>query len=150
MKRLGFTAFGAAALVFALPASAQVADPYPFDNGDYVEITGIDLADGSDLKYSLWLAGEWRANEDFAVSQGWLTRYEVLANTHPRSGEPDIYLVRYFPSFADNAEGERRRQVMMGRYKRNEEKLQEESAGRASYRTVLSSMLLRKMEWKKR
>lgn len=149
MTNLGLTALGAVAMAFAVPAMGQEKDPYPFDNGDYVEVTGIELSDGSDLRYAQWLAGEWRANEDFSVSQGWLTRYEVLVNTHPRDGEPDIYLVRYFPSFVNNAEGERRRQIMMGRYKRSEEKLQEESAGRASYRKVLSSMLLRKMEWKK-
>lgn len=150
MSKLGLAALGAVALAFSLPTSAQEKDPYPFDSGDYVEVTGIELSDGSDLKYAQWLAGEWRTNEDFAVQQGWLTRYEVLINTHPRDGEPDIFLVRYFPSFVDNAEGERRRQIMMGRYKRTEAKLQEESAGRASYRKVLSSMLLRKMEWKKR
>ncbi len=101
------------------------------------------------LKYAQWLAGEWRTNEDFFVSQGWNTRYELLTNEFPRKGEPDFYIVRYFPKFIDNAEGEKRRQVMMQRYKRTEQKLQEESAGRASYRTVEGSMLLRKMEWKK-
>lgn len=150
MNRLKLAALGAVAMTFAMPLAAQEKDPYPFDGGDYVEVTGIELSDGSDLKYAQWLAGEWRTNEDYSVEQGWLTRYEVLVNTHPRDGEPDIYLVRYFPSFIDNAEGERRRLIMMNRYKRNEAKLQEESAGRASYRKVLSSMLLRKMEWKKR
>lgn len=151
MKKLGLTALGAVALALALPshASAQEADPYPFDPGEWVEITGIDLDDGADLKYAKWLAGEWRANEDFAVQQGWLNSYEILYNTHPRKGEPDLYLVRRFPGFADNAENERRRQLMMQRYRRTEERLQEESAGRADYRTVLSSMLLRKVDWKK-
>ena len=134
MKTLGWTALSAIALVCAMPAVAQEKDPYPFDGGEYVEVTGIDIHDGSDLKYAQWLAGEWRTNEDFFVSQGWNTRYEVLANTHPREGEPDVYLVRYFPAFIDNAEGERRRQVMAARYKRTEAKLQEESAGRASFR----------------
>ena len=150
MKRLTLAALGAVAMTFALPVAAQEKDPYPFDGGDYVEVTGIDIHDGSDLKYALWLAGEWRTNEDFFVSQGWNTRYEILSNVHPREGEPDVFLVRYFPAFVDNAEGERRRQVMAARYKRTEAKLQEESAGRASFRTVGSTMLLRKQEWKKR
>lgn len=150
MKKLGLAALGAVALSLALPSHAWAQeDSYPFDGGEYVEITGIDLDDGADLKYALWLAGEWRTNEDFAVSQGWLNSYEVMVNTHPRVGEADIFLVRRFPSFIDNAEGERRRQVMMQRYRRTEEKLQAESAGRADYRTVLSTMLLRKLDWKK-
>lgn len=149
MNKLGFAALGAAALLCAAPVLSQEKDPYPFDAGEYVEVTGIELSDGADLKYALWLAGEWRANEDFAVSQGWLNSYEVMINTHPRVGEPDLYLIRRFPAFVDNAEGERRRQVMSQRYKRTEQKLQEESAGRAGYRTVLSTMLLRKLDWKK-
>ncbi len=149
MIKLGFVALGAASLLCASPALSQEKDPYPFDPGEYVEVTGIDLDDGADLKYANWLAGEWRTNEDFAVSQGWLNSYEILVNTHPRVGEPDLYLIRRFPRFVDNAEGERRRQIMSQRYRRTEEKLQEESAGRADFRTVLSTTLLRKLEWKK-
>lgn len=149
MKNLGWATFSVAVLAFATPAAAQEADPYPFDGGEYVEVTGIDISDGSELKYAQWLAGEWRANEDYAVSQGWNTRYEILTNMYARKGEPDLYLVRYFPAFVDNAEGERRRQAMAARYKRTEAKLLEESAGRATYRTVDGSMLLRKMVWKK-
>ena len=148
MKKLGWAALGAVAMMLASPVAAQ-DDPWPFDGGDYVEVTGIDISDGSELRYAQWLAGEWRANEDYFVSQGWNTRYEILTNEFPRKGEPDLYIVRYFPKFVDNAEGERRRQVMMARYKRTEQKLQEESAGRATYREVNGSMLLRRMEWKK-
>lgn len=149
MKNLGLAALGAAALAFSAPVLSQ-DDPYPMEGGDYVEVTGIELSDGASLKYAQWLAGEWRANEDFFVAQGWNTRYELLTNEFPRKGEPDIYIVRYFPNFISNAEADRRRKVVMERYRRTEEKLQEESAGRASYRTVSGSMLLRKMEWKKK
>lgn len=149
MKRLALTTLAAATFAFAAPSMAQEANPYPFDPGEYVEVTGIELDDGAALKYANWLAGEWRANEDFAVSQGWLNSYEILSNEYPRAGEPHIYLIRRFPAFVDNAEGERRRQVMSARYKRTEQKLLEESSGRASYRTVLDSTLLRKLDWKK-
>lgn len=149
MKKLALAALAAATFAFAAPVAAQEKDPWPFDNGEYVEVTGIKLDDGAELKYANWLAGEWRANEDFAVSQGWLNSYEIMINTHPRVDEPHVYLIRRFPAFVDNAEGERRRQVMSQRYKRTEAKLAEESAGRASYRTVMSTMLMRKMEWKK-
>ena len=148
MKTLGFAALAAVALSVSAPTLAQ-DDPWPLEGGDYVEVTGIELDDGASLKYAQWLAGEWRANEDFFVAQGWNTRYELLSNEFPRKGEPDIYIVRYFPAFVSNAEGEKRRRVMMERYKRTEAKLQEESAGRASYRTVGGTMLLRKQEWKK-
>lgn len=147
MKKIVSMAVVTAAIALASPLAAQ-EDPWPFEGGEYVEVTGIDLEDGAGLKYAKWLAGEWRANSDFAVQQGWLNSYEILWNTHPRHDEPDLYLLRRFPSFTDNAEDERRRQVMMDRYKRSEEKLEAESADRASYRTVMSTTLLRKAEWK--
>lgn len=146
MKRIFSTALAASCLALAVPAAAQ-DDPWPFEAGEYVEVTGIEIADGASLKYALWLAGEWRANSDFAVSQGWLNSYEILMNTHPRAGEPDLYLVRRFPSFVDNEEGDRRDAIMRERYRRSVETLEEESADRATYRTAVSDMLLRKMEW---
>ena len=146
MKTIIATTLAAGCLALASPAVAQ-DDPWPFEEGEYVEVTGIELEDGASLKYAQWLAGEWRANSDFAVSQGWLNSYEILMNTHPRAGEPDLYIVRRFPSFVDNEEGERRDAILRERYRRSEETLQKESAGRATYRTVVSDMLLRKMEW---
>lgn len=146
MKSIFTTIAAGAALALAVPAAAQ-DNPWPFESGEYVEVTGIELADGAGLKYARWLAGEWRSNSDFAVEQGWLNSYEILVNTHPRAGEPDLYLIRRFPSFVDNEEGERRSKIMAERYQRSEEALQAESADRASYRTVVSDMLLRKLEW---
>lgn len=149
MKRRLTASLGALALAAAIPHAALAQDdPWPFEGGEYVEVTGIDIKDGASLKYAQWLAGEWRANSDFAVQQGWLNSYEILYNVHARADEPEIYLIRRFKSFIDNDEGDRRRKVMMERYKRTEETLQKESADRADYRTVLSTVLLRKAEWK--
>lgn len=148
MKKLFSTTIAAAALGFAAPQVMAQDNPYPMEPGEYVEVTGIELDDGAGLKYAKWLAGEWRSNSDFAVSQGWLNSYEILMNMYPRKGEPNVYIIRRFPAFVDNAEGERRRKIVMERYKRTEEALQAESADRASYRTVGNEMLLRKLEWK--
>lgn len=147
MKLMLTTLVAGAALALSAPLAAQDDDPWPFEAGEYVEVTGIKLADGAGLKYAQWLAGEWRSNSDFAVEQGWLNSYEILVNTHPREGEPNMYLIRRFPSFVDNEEGERRRQVMSKRYQRSAEALQQESANRAEYRTVMSEVLMRKLEW---
>lgn len=149
MRILLSTAIAVAALGMAVPQVMAQDNPWPFESGEYVEVTGIDINDGAALKYAQWLAGEWRANEDFAVAQGWLNSYELLTNVHPRKGEPDFYIIRRFNTFIDNAEADRRDKIMMERYKRTEAKLQEESAGRATYRTVDGEILLRKLEWKK-
>lgn len=147
MKTFVRAALGAA-LIIAVPQTAVAQDnPWPFEAGEYVEVTGIKIEDGAGLKYAQWLAGEWRKNSDFAVEQGWLNSYEILINEHSRAGEPTIYLVRRFPRFVSNEEGEERRKVMAERYARSEETLQQESANRAEYRTVMDTVLMRKLEW---
>ena len=81
------------ALVCAVPAAAQ---DDPFVGGDYVEVTGVTVDDGHYLDYANFLAGFYKAQEQYAVSQGWETGWEVLANVHKRKGEPDLYLIRRY------------------------------------------------------
>ena len=50
-------------MLAAAPAAMAQDSPWPFEPGEYVEVTGIDIDDGGNLKYAQWLAGEWRANE---------------------------------------------------------------------------------------
>ena len=122
---------------------------FPFVSGMYWEVTGIKLTDGGGLKYANWLATEWRKNMDYAVSQGWLTRHEILSNVHPRADEPDLYLIRVFNSLPDAAEDEKRRKNYMAWVKKSMEKMQEESGNRAEYRTVMSTSLLQEMKFRK-
>ena len=55
------------ALVCAVPAAAQ---DDPFVGGDYVEVTGVTVDDGHYLDYANFLAGFYKAQEQYAVSQG--------------------------------------------------------------------------------
>ncbi|WP_462158401.1 hypothetical protein [Pseudoalteromonas sp. GB56] len=104
---------GALFCVFSL-LSIQVvhADDHepPFIGGNYWEVTGIKIADGAGLKYSKWLATEWRKSSDFAVKQGWLISYSIISNVHARHDEPDLYIVRVFENMASVAENEKRRE----------------------------------------
>ena len=94
-------------LAFAAPALAD--DPWPTEEGDYVQVSMISIKDGHDLHYIQFLAGQWRKNQDFAKAQGWITDYEILVNVNKRPGEPDYYLITRFPRFADKAEAKRAR-----------------------------------------
>ena len=61
--------------------------------GDFWEVTGIHLKDGGALAYANFLATDWRADQEFAKSKGWIKSYMVFSNNHARKGEPDLYLV---------------------------------------------------------
>ena len=122
--------------------SAYAADGWPFMGGDYWEITGIDVKDGGDWKYSNWLAKEWKKNAEFAKSKGWIKDYMIMGNVHARKGEPDLYIVRVMESVISGAEGEKRAKEYMAWVKKSEEELVDESGNRAEYREVTSTMLL--------
>ena len=148
MKNLRLAATAAAfALSFAaLPAAAQND---PFMGGDYVSVTGVSIDDGHYLDYATFLSGFYKAQEDYAVKQGWQTSWEVLANVNPRKGEPDLYLIRRFKNIPDGAEGERRAQMIRDNVKMSDAQMEAASGERAKFRHVESTQLLQELRLKK-
>ena len=69
------------------------ASEWPMVPGDFYEITGVKLKDGGGLTYAKFLAAEWKADQEFAKSKGWIKSYMVFSNNYPRKGEPDLYLI---------------------------------------------------------
>ncbi len=128
------------ALAFSTLALAQSS---PFVGGDYVNVASVVVEPGHAREYGIYLASEWRAEREFAKSQGWITSYEVLTNPHKRAGEPDVYLVNRFKSFADPAESERRGKLTMEHLKKTDAQMQAGSAERDKYRKTISTQLLR-------
>lgn len=84
--------------VFATPTFAQ--DAWPMDSGDFVEVSAIKIDDGHTLDYLNHITGLWRKGQDFSKAQGWISSYEVMMNTHPRKGEPDVYLLVRFRAWS--------------------------------------------------
>lgn len=123
-------------------SSGVVADEWPLVQGDYWEVTGIDIQDGGSWKYANWLATEWRKNLEFAKSKGWIKDYMIFANVYNRSNEPDLYLVRVVEDVPSGAEGEKRSKEYQAWAAKSIEKMVGESGNRAEYRTVMSSSLL--------
>ncbi len=128
--------------------SGAVAEEWPLVQGDYWEVTGIDIKDGGSWKYANWLATEWRKNLDYAVSQGWLKGYKIVSNVYGRSDEPDLYLIRIREDIPSGAEGERRMKAYEEWSKKTAEQMVGESGNRAEYREVMSSSLLQEMTWR--
>lgn len=146
-KILCTAAMAALALgVSAIPAQAQNA---PADPGLYVDIGWIDIADGGDIQYLNYLATEWRKNQEFAKSKGWIVDYAVFANVNPRPGEPDLYLSTTFASMPDAAESLRRQDAWREHMKKSDAQMSAESGDRSKFRTVMGSMLLQQVILKK-
>jgi hypothetical protein len=129
--------------------SAAFAEEWPFVGGDYWEVTGIDVQDGGGLKYSTWLANEWRKNLEFSKSKGWIKSYMVLGNVHNRSDEPDLYLIRVMENIASGPEGEKRQEEYMEWQSKTLEQMEGESGNRAEYREVMSTSLLQELKFRK-
>ncbi len=133
------------ALVFAAPVAAQNDPMVP---GDYVEVGSITIDDGHYLDYANFLAGTWKARQEYAKSQGWITGYEVLANVNKRPGEPDLILVTRFKSLPDTAEQQKRDATARAYMKQTDVQLEAASADRAKYRHQLGSQLWQVLTFK--
>lgn len=147
MKSVRLAAVIAATLAFAAPLPA-LAQNDPFTGGDYMTVTGVTIDDGHYLDYANFLAGFYKAQEDYAVKQGWQTGWEILSNVNPRKGEPDLYLIRRFKNIPDGAEGERRAQMIRDNVKMSDAQMEAASGDRAKYRHVDGTTLLQVMKLK--
>ena len=149
MKKSYFNIATISILFFALMVTeGALAEECPFVEGDYWEVTGIDIKDGGDWKYSNWLADEWRKDLDFAKSKGWIKDYMVMYNVHARSDEPDLYLIRVREYVPSGAEGEKRLKEYMAWQTKSLEALVGESGNRAEYREVMSTSLLQVLKFR--
>jgi hypothetical protein len=148
MKKICRSVFAVILLsVFAMNI-AQAQDEPPFIGGDYWQVTGVKVSDGAGLKYARWLASEWRANSEFAKSQGWIKDFMIISNVHARADEPDLYLISVFENMATVQENEERRATYLDWVKKSMDTMAEESGNRAEYRTVMSTALMQHMKFR--
>jgi len=143
VKSWAVAAVGVAMLVVATPTLAQEENPWK--QGNYWNVSGIHVKDGSGLKYAQFLASSWVKNQEFAKSQGWISNFLVLSNPYPREGEPDLYLIQVFASMPSSDEADKRAQAFREFNKKTAAQLQAESGARADYRTTGSQLLLREL-----
>ncbi len=148
MRKLMFAALLAApfAIAFSSPVAAQ---NYPLDYGDFSDVTGIDILDGGGVEYANYLAAEWRKNQEFAKSQGWISDYKVYSNLYPREGEPDLYLMVTYTSMPDAAESMRRDEAYRAFTRKNDAQMSAESGNRGKFRKIMSTSLLGELKFRK-
>jgi hypothetical protein len=147
VKQMVLAMVGALALAVSLPATAQ--DENPWKAGNYWNVSGIHVKDGGGLKYAQYLANEWVRTQEYAKSQGWISDYMVLSNTHPREGEPNLYLITISPSLASSDEADKRGRMMREFNKTTIAQMNAQSAGRTEIREVGGQMQLRQLVLRK-
>ena len=138
----------ALAALSVLGASRAVADQYPLVGGDFWDVTGVKLKDGGALNYANFLASQWKKDQEFAKSKGWIKNYLVLANTYPREGEPDLYLITVTDRLITGPEGEKRQAEYMEWAKTSIADMEKASGNRAEFRTILSNSLLQELKFR--
>jgi len=133
----------------AMMATRALADEWPLVASDFWEVTGINLKDGGGLAYANFLASEWRENQEFAKSKGWIKSYMILGNSYPRKGEPDLYLISVSDKIASGPEGEKRQEEYMAWRKKTLAQMDKESGDRAEVRELGSNSLLQELKFRK-
>ena len=150
MKRVLVKGLMAAILACAAtvtPTCAMAGD-WPLAQGDFWEVTGVHLKDGGDLAYATFIATEWKTDQEFAKSKGWIKAYMVLGNAYTRKGEPDLYLVTVTDRLVSGPESEKRGDEYIAWKKKSNAQLVKESGNRGEVRTIESSQLLQELKIK--
>jgi hypothetical protein len=146
-KLIVAAALAALPLSFALqaPAFAQASSYTP---GSFWDVTGIKFKDGGGEKYLDWLSSDWKKQQDFAKSKGWIEDYMVVANAYPRDGEPDLWLMIKYKSVPDAAEQVRRNAAMEAFLKQDPHQADAASGQRGAMRTIKESLMLQELKLK--
>ena len=144
MRKMMFAALGAATMMWCVPAAAQ---ELPIKGGDFWDVTSVKIDDGHFGDYADFLASQFRKENDFAKSKGWIKGYYILSNVNARGDEPDLYLVRvldHVPTAAENIQREKEQNAFMAMSTRQG---MAGSGQRATFRHLNGSMLLQQMVW---
>jgi hypothetical protein len=139
MKTLLRAGLLAVALTCAAPVLAQ---GYPADPGDFTDVSMIKILPGGDTAYMQFLATEWKKEQEFAKSQGWIKSYKVMSNLYPRAGEPDLFLMVTYADMPNAKEAMKQRDAYIAWQKKSFQTLDQESGDRGKFRTLMGSMLL--------
>jgi hypothetical protein len=132
----------AVSMAFATPAAAQESS---FAPGDYWDVSSIDVLDGQIENYMDYLAGSWKRQQEFAKSKGYIKSYQVVANTYPRAGEPDLYLIVVYPKVPDAAELVRQQKEFEAFMKADARALSKQYADRGTMRKSLGAIQLQEV-----
>jgi hypothetical protein len=146
MRKTILAALGAGSMLWSISAPAQ---ELPLKSGEFWDVAAITVDDGHQGDYADYLAANWRKQQEFAKSKGWIKGYHVLSNINARDGEPDLYLVTVFDHVTTPAEDIQREKEINAFMAQTTRQGMAGSAQRATYRHLKGDMLLQEMLWSK-
>ena len=101
------------------------------------------------LAYANFLATEWKADQEFAKSKGWIKSYMVFGNAYPRKGEPDLYLVVISERLPSGTESEKRDDEYLAWKKKTQAQLVKDSGNRLEVREIETNSLWQELKFHK-
>ena len=144
MRKMMLAALGAATIAYAIPAATQ---DLPLVGGDYWDVTSVKIDDGHFGDYADFLAGQFRKENEFAKSKGWIKAYYIFGNNNVRKDEPDLYLVTVSDRLPTPAEQISRNKELNAYMATDDRKSLAGSGQRATYRHITGDMLLQQLVW---
>jgi len=146
MRKTIIAALGAATMLFAFPAAAQ---DIPLKSGNFWNVSEVTIDDGHFSTYADYLAGQYRKQQEFSKSKGWIKDYFILSNLNKRAGEPDLYLVQIFDHVTSPAEDVAREKEMNAFLSETTRQGEAGSGARAKYRHLGGNMLLQEQNYRR-
>lgn len=142
MKTLKHFAFAGLAVVGAAFAVAAPAQDSSYKAGEYQDVSAIEIMPGQFENYMDYLATNWKKQQEFAKSKGWITGYSVLVNNYRRDGEPALYLVTRYTKQYSVAEQEAQDKEFEAYMKQSNRQMTTASGERAVMRKQRGTMQL--------
>lgn len=134
-------AFVAAVLMVGFTTTATAAESR-YEPVSVWYVSDIDVLDGQFENYMTWLADEWVKFRKLNAMHGNEIGYHVLANSTPRDGEPDLYLVTINKDFQKIAEGLATEMKINEAMAKDRKQFETEGAARAPMRKVMGNIEL--------
>ena len=141
--------FAAALAVAFSSATPAVAQRSTYDPASYWDVGMIDVEDGQFENYMDWISTEWKKQQEWMKSKGYILDYHILSNGYKRGTEPDLYLITVYAEMPTPAKEKKMNDEFVAMMQRDEHKLDAESGVRTKMRTVMGGMLLRELTLRK-
>jgi hypothetical protein len=112
---------------------------------NYWRVVMLRLEDGQTEHYMDYLKSEWKAEQEWAKSKGYILDYHVFANSFRRAGEPDLFIAFEFRNWPDDGEARQRQEALLAMLKQDRYQYDAGNAERARMRSYLGMILLKEI-----
>ena len=134
-------------LLAAAPATAQ-DHTRNWDNGHVLAVTEVHTKDGMFNAYINDLDNVWRRFLEEQMKDGSVVGYNMYANTSPRDGEPDLYLVVTYQNWAAFDRGEEYFNAIRDKVIGSADQMREAGVKRGDLRKLGSNYTLQEIKFR--